>query len=769
MASNTEEITILLRARDKELKSVIDRNTRLISKFSREASQDTDRAAKSVDGNMQKMRGSFSSFGKAAVAGLGVGLITAALAGVSSNVQATVADIAAIGDEAKRSGVSAAAFQEWKFVAQQNRIGLDQMVDGLKELNLRADEFIVTGGGPALEAFERLGYSAGDLSKKLKDPSALMLELIGRMGDLDTAAQIRVSDEIFGGSAGERFVELVDQGSAGLQRTIDRGRELGAVLDDDVIARAAELDRKFGEIQARITSSFQSLVVNGAEVLTSLAAQKTALEDIVTLQDEARLFSENPISEEMRVGASPEDLDTLRVAKESYDEIYEALRLVALQLEAMPMQLMAQDLEDDARAISEVAQEADRLKREWDEGRITAEEFDEAVKDLIADADDAVAALSGIDGVDLSAVSGKINALRGLVASLAAQGRAAVQSFDLSNAGGGRGGNFDWRKANADRRQQSLDDSGVPQNIPRPESRPLDPDFGMPPLPKATGGGGGGGSRSAPKAAKVEDPFGDAMDATRADVKQLELEAAELLAVAAAGGEYAEAMAVARKRAELLYEAQAAGKEVTPALRAEIDQLAASYVGAGAAADEAADRLMQMEDSAERGADRLSDMFLSVVDGSQSALEAVGNLLIELAKVAAKKALMDAMGDGGGGGIVGAIGGFLGGARAKGGPGVAGVPYLVNEDTPNSEVFVPSRSGAVLNVPQAQAALRGSAGGGSAGPSEMNVNVSVTGARGNTEISQMVEQGVKRGISQFDRQVLPLRVGQISRDPRKVG
>jgi len=36
----------------------------------------------------------------------------------------------------------------------------------------------------------------------------------------------------------------------------------------------------------------------------------------------------------------------------------------------------------------------------------------------------------------------------------------------------------------------------------------------------------------------------------------------------------------------------------------------------------------------------------------------------------------------------------------------------VNENTPNSEVFVPSQSGGVLNVPQAQAALRGASGGG---------------------------------------------------------
>ncbi|WP_205879943.1 hypothetical protein [Leisingera sp. NJS201] len=46
------------------------------------------------------------------------------------------------------------------------------------------------------------------------------------------------------------------------------------------------------------------------------------------------------------------------------------------------------------------------------------------------------------------------------------------------------------------------------------------------------------------------------------------------------------------------------------------------------------------------------------------------------------------------------------GARASGGPVRTGLPYLVNENTPRSEWFVPSRSGGILNVSQAQAAFR---------------------------------------------------------------
>jgi hypothetical protein len=48
------------------------------------------------------------------------------------------------------------------------------------------------------------------------------------------------------------------------------------------------------------------------------------------------------------------------------------------------------------------------------------------------------------------------------------------------------------------------------------------------------------------------------------------------------------------------------------------------------------------------------------------------------------------------------------GARRTGGPVQAGLPYEVNEDTPRSEWFVPSVSGGILNVSQAQSVFRDS-------------------------------------------------------------
>lgn len=197
---------------------------------------------------------------------IGVGAVGLAGAfGVTAFIQAakTAADaVANIGDEAKRAGMSAKAFQEWKYVAEQARIPVDAITDGLKELQLRADEFAVTGKGSAAEAFERLGLTPQQVKEKLKDPSELLLLLIDRTKRLnDTAAGIRIFDELLGGTGGERMVALIDRGSEGVRKLKSEASDFGNVLSDEVITKAQEIDRQFNLISTTVGNNLKSAIV----------------------------------------------------------------------------------------------------------------------------------------------------------------------------------------------------------------------------------------------------------------------------------------------------------------------------------------------------------------------------------------------------------------------------------------------------------------------------------------------------------------------------
>jgi hypothetical protein len=288
------DITAYIGANARGFHDAMARIRQVSGQTARSTASDFDRASSVILGKM-----------KGLATGLVAGIAAGGVAGIAQQFREIASEVAAVGDEAKRSGVSARAFQEWKIVAEQARIPVDAMVDGLKELALRGDEFAVTGKGAAAEAFARLGYGAADLKKKLEDPSALLLEIIERLGKFDKAAQIRISDELFGGSAGERFVELLDQGADGIRRTIDQAHELGNVMSDEMIARAAEVDRQFQIVSQTVGTALKGAIVDAASALSQFIdsfnafenQRRSTLTESSTNIDKKRLSIENRMLE----------------------------------------------------------------------------------------------------------------------------------------------------------------------------------------------------------------------------------------------------------------------------------------------------------------------------------------------------------------------------------------------------------------------------------------------------------------------------------------
>jgi hypothetical protein len=166
--ADEERLIVQLEARvsdfEKKMRQAEQRGSRSYSGLRRDSrsatrqmEQDMTRATGRINQAVAATAGQIGSLGKTFISGLAVGAVTTGVAMITSRLADTVKGVAELGDEAKRSGLALKEFQEWKFVAEQNRIGIDAMVDGFKELSLRADEFVVTGAGSAAESFARLG------------------------------------------------------------------------------------------------------------------------------------------------------------------------------------------------------------------------------------------------------------------------------------------------------------------------------------------------------------------------------------------------------------------------------------------------------------------------------------------------------------------------------------------------------------------------------------------------------------------------------------
>lgn len=344
-----ERLVVLLEARITDLERNLRRADQIssgtFSKMQRDAKSATSQMEADMERSTRTMGQSLAAFTTRAgtlaraFAPLAAGAAAggAALAGLVATARSTAREIATIGDEARRAGLSVRAFQELKFVADQNRVSVDALTDGMKELSLRADEFIVTGSGSGAEAFRRLGFRADELKVKLRDPSALFTEIIGKLQQLDKAAQIRIADELFGGTGGEQFVQLIDQGAAGIRRMIQQANDLGIVMDEKMIDKAAEIDRQFGVIVRTVEVRLKGAIVNAADALRDFFDYWNETQDQQdrTLQDRlGAVFEERQALMDRIAEMQAQDADPLSIFKNTNELKLAQARLAELTSEA---------------------------------------------------------------------------------------------------------------------------------------------------------------------------------------------------------------------------------------------------------------------------------------------------------------------------------------------------------------------------------------------------------------------------------------------------
>lgn len=199
----------------------------------------TGDAASRMAGNLQGM---FSPLMRG-------GVVFAGVTGAVIAVKQIADSIAEVDREARKAGVSAKTWQQWSYVATATGATIDGMTDALKELNIRANEFALTGKGSGAEWFDRLGYSAEEVGRKLQDPNRFLDEIIGKIQKLDRAGQTRALDELFGGTGAEQLAKVLGLSVEEIQKL----RNEAATFTDEQIAAAQRIDREWDTLWRNVT------------------------------------------------------------------------------------------------------------------------------------------------------------------------------------------------------------------------------------------------------------------------------------------------------------------------------------------------------------------------------------------------------------------------------------------------------------------------------------------------------------------------------------
>lgn len=768
--SNLPGLVVDVEARIDKLEKALKRanaaQARSANQMEQRAKQSADRLRATYGAAGDGIAASFGKLPKALAGGLLAGVATAGIKGTVDQINQMVTSVAQVGDEAERAGVSVERFQELKFVADQNRISVDALVDGLKELNLRADEFVVTGKGSAAEAFSRLGFTASDLARSLKDPSELMLEIVGRLEGMDRAAQIRIADEIFGGTGGEQFVQLLDEGEAGIRATIDRAHELGIVMDAELIAKAAELDRRFNEIKATTASWLKGFVVGLADAGLELTDLRASLDRLFPSEDQGRAVLGDELYDGLAADRDAVDAQAVEIAqlREQFTGLGEDAIRTAASLEQAAALMGSYGYDQASAELADAAAEMRRLSDEFADGEIEAEVFAEGLDGVQRSASAAFDQLEDADRVDFSVAISEIGRLGSAIVSaigLANALRTAIrdaanvtpastqlQTFREADAESVRNAeamaetqrNFlaaeEERNAKTSERleleretaevQERAAEAGAfltNQQAEAAAAAAIAADEARRLADRAGRGGGGGGSKprssggSASREPKL-DEFERGVERIAEETKMLEIERLALISAAAAGEDLGRAVDLARQRAELLQAATKAGREDTPALRAEIDGLVKGYGTAAQAVDDVTEAQRLAQAARDEFTSTAEGAFNGLVTGALTFKEALAQVLMQLATMASSKIFKSIISSPGGESATDSILGLMG--FASGGYTGHGGKYEPAGIVHRGEFVMSKRAVQRIGVDTLEGlhsrALRGYSSGGFVGP-----------------------------------------------------
>jgi hypothetical protein len=530
------------------------------------------------------------------------------------------------------------------------------------------------------------------------------------------------------GQLAERF-----KGAAG-----DAGRVAVILSELENIEALRALDSAVADLTVRFGGLSDSLIVTSQGAIQEIDVTMFRLQTTLQLTETQAAFVTDALRDLAEAPDVSAQIDAAIALNDRFIEVFGSV------------QAIPPELQDVARQASLIALSAAEISGEMDAATVSVEGLSGAsqlVAGYLYDAQTALGLLAAMEP-EAGWLDGAISAASLLAGNI----WSAVSAQSTLGAMGPMGA---ARPSGESRTRGAAAPTEV-QAPGRPQARPTDIDFGYAPQVVARGAAGGSAI------------------AQRDEVQELITSLQEELAILRETDPVQQELL--RHRETLT--------NATEAERAEVTALIAAREAERGAAETTAEAWDYLRQS---GRTALMDM----ANGAQTLEEAARNAAAALGEAVLQGALL---GEGpfggafGGTSIFGMIGGAMGiPAKAKGGM-IHGPGDGTSDDVlmwgSSGEFMVTADATAryrpVLEAMNAGAPLPGFAQGGmigggasppaasgSSGPVQLLIDV--RGARGNREIEDMVAQGVRMGLAEYDRVVLPGSVDRVVRDPSRRG
>ena len=439
---------------------------------------------------------------------LAAGMVAAGAA-MAAFTRASMNNIDALAKQARVAGVSVAQFQAMSLVAEEAGVSSEALSKSL----IKMQDNIVSlgrGGAEQARAFENLGLSFQALSAMNADEQfAAIAEKIDAIGD--PTQKVAAALDIFGKSGADATLMMGGYGKAVAEAAAYQ-RDFGIAVSDVDAQQIEAANDAMGRISVAIGGLSNQLAVTFAPAIEAVSLGLQALiHDLTTTQS---AMDEVLGGEAMgRALLGDEIYNQLKLNAEAFNENAQAIGAYKGTLEAastfastfeyalgnLYLALMQTERTDLADKIGEIATSVQDARIAFEDGLISATEFERKMGEATTEAQAVMANIQEIDGIDLSNVMGKIAGMLELLkrtASAALSVRTALASGPATAMAG------------ASASGAGTVNIGLgPTSSPRPKGAPNTVDFGLPDIGGSSGGGGGGGNSLADDLAKMQEQF----------------------------------------------------------------------------------------------------------------------------------------------------------------------------------------------------------------------------------------------------------------------
>lgn len=262
MATEVERLTVSLEAS--------------ITKFDRTMAKAlalTNQRTKQIETRFQQVDKQISSFGVGVFKGFASGALTAlapilSVSAAIRTAQDAMNEFDRIAKAAKAGGLDAESYQELSYAMDLGGVATDQWSKAL-ETFAKNTGLAAVGKGRLISQLKALNpellanlQATTDQEKRLR----LVADALDK--ETDASKKAAIANALFG-EAGAKMVDALKGGSAALDETARKARELGIVIDRDLIANAEELNDQFSTAQRVIDLQFKQALIGLAPTLIS--------------------------------------------------------------------------------------------------------------------------------------------------------------------------------------------------------------------------------------------------------------------------------------------------------------------------------------------------------------------------------------------------------------------------------------------------------------------------------------------------------------------